>query len=144
MTVDWRAPPGDATSTAFASRRVIPAAPQRIPMHVDADLASEPGAGFLVEAEVDAAIDARVVDVVRDLAQVAVLERHPGERRIVEHDEMMAPAKGAFEHLARRGARAAMRRGVARKARRGHERFEVRIAARERIAVGVARANRGF
>src|SRR5215216_6432295 len=98
-------------------------------------LLSELPARLLIEAEMNAAVHARVIDVLRDLPEAAVLKHDAGNCRIVERDEVMACAEQTLEHFTRSTARAAVRRSVAREARRDHERHEVGIAACEQIAV---------
>ena len=58
-------------------------------VHIRRDVASQIGAGILIEAKMDAAEDARVADVVRDLVESGVVEgqpRHGG----VRHGDGMA------------------------------------------------------
>ena len=120
------------------------AAPQGVPKYVGTHLSSELRARFLVEAEVNSTVDARVVDVAGDLPEGAVLERDASDRRIAERDEMMARAEHALEHLTSRATRASMRRCVAREARCKHERREGGVPASEQIPIGIAGADRSL
>ena len=45
------------------------------------DVASQIGAGLLIEAKMDASVDARVADIVRDLVEPGVVEGYPPARR---------------------------------------------------------------
>jgi len=57
-------------------------------VHVRRDVASEGGAGVLVESKMDAAVDTRVADVVRDLVEGRVMEGQAGDGR-AHHDDVM-------------------------------------------------------
>src|SRR5438094_5569577 len=59
-------------------------------VNIRRDVTSQIGAGILIEAKMDASVDARVADIVRDLVEAGVVEgepRHDG----VRHDDGMAP-----------------------------------------------------
>jgi hypothetical protein len=64
-----------------------------VPIHVPANAASLHGSRFLVEAEVNAAVNARVVDVVGDIPEVRVLQRDGRNRRIRERDGVSVGAE---------------------------------------------------
>src|SRR5216117_3827040 len=58
-------------------------------VNIRPDVASQVGAGLLIEAKMDASVDARVADIVRDLVEAGVVEgepRHGG----VRHGDGMA------------------------------------------------------
>ena len=63
---------------------------------VPANAASHQASSLLVEAEMDAAVDARVIDVVGDVTKVRVLQRHVWNGRMRERDRV---AEGTVEQL---------------------------------------------
>ena len=77
------------------------------------NLASKAAARILVESKVDAAINARVVDVVGDLVEVGVVKRNPGTaglaiviawppapyRRLIISAPLLLPPRGSTGSL---------------------------------------------
>jgi putative NIF3 family GTP cyclohydrolase 1 type 2 len=59
---------------------------QLVRIHVTADAASEALSRLLVEAVMDAAVDPRIVDVICDVPEIRVLQRHAGNRWSREHN----------------------------------------------------------
>jgi len=100
--------------------------------------------GFLVEAVVDPAEHARVVNVVGDLLEAAVLQNDGRQRGRGQLDEMVPGAIQPLEHFARRTGGTAMRGWVTREAGCKHEGYEVRITLSAGVAVCVAGANRSL
>lgn len=64
------------------------------------DPASLLSARILIEAEMDPAIDARVVDVSGDLLELVVLERHACDGWRRHRDGLRSPAEDTLDHLA--------------------------------------------
>ena len=46
-------------------------------VNIRPDVASQIAAGLLIEAKMNAAVDARITDIVRDLVEPGVVEGHP-------------------------------------------------------------------
>jgi hypothetical protein len=73
-----------------------------VSVHIGADLSSLLTARFLIEAEMDSAIDTRVVDVVGDLLEGLVLQDYARNRRVAQGDEMVTRPIESLEYLASR------------------------------------------
>jgi hypothetical protein len=73
-----------------------------VPVHVCADPPALLSACFLIEAEMDSAIDTRVVDVVGDLLEGLVLQNYARNRRVAQGDEMVTRPVESLEYLAGR------------------------------------------
>src|SRR5688572_2618014 len=95
-------------------------------------------ADLLVETEVDAAEDPRVVDVVGDRAEAPVAQRQAGQGGSGEGDGVASAAVEALQDLARGASRRGVGRGITRVARRGDERREGRTGRRAGVVVGGA------
>ncbi len=72
------------------------AAPQVVTDYPPPDVPPHPCAGTLVEAEVDAAIDTGIVDVLRDSSNEPVLEDDTRDGRMSEDDALLVLAEGCF------------------------------------------------
>src|ERR1051326_8811715 len=75
-----------------------------MPVDIGADASPHPSASFLVEAEVNPTIDARIVDVVRDLLQLIVVQHHTRHGGVRQGDGMVGATEKALEHRPRRVA----------------------------------------
>jgi len=82
--------------------------PQRVPVDVRAHLPPEFRARFLVEAEVNASVYTRVVDVAGHLLEGAVLKDNTLNQRIADRDEVMPGTVQPLEHFTGRVAGTAM------------------------------------
>ena len=85
-------------------------APQVAAVDRATDVASQPGARLLIEAEMDPAVDARVVDIVGDLLESGVLQRHGDPSDGL--DSVMAWRAGSIDTLEHLGAAVAPARVV--------------------------------
>ena len=108
-----------SSSAPLAASCVRAAAAEIVLVDVGAHTASQVAAGLLIEAEVDAAVDARIVDVVGHLRERGVVERHLRNARVRQGDVVTAAAEDLLGYRAPRIARRRVRRRIARKARRG-------------------------
>src|SRR6478672_13710297 len=68
-------------------------------VNISRDVASQIGAGILIEAKMDASVDARVADVVRDLAEPGVVEAQPRHGGALHGDRMATVTVGTPEDL---------------------------------------------
>lgn len=94
---------------------------------------------LLVEAEVYAAVNARIVYVLRNLLEAAVLQDDSRHGRTGQGDEVILAAEQAFEQGNGRVGGARVSGGIARMARCTDERYEVCVATGLAVAVGIAR-----
>src|SRR5580658_1864624 len=74
-------------------------APQYVPVHVLAHLASLFTTDVLIEAEMDSAVDTRVIDVVGDLLEVLVLQDYTRDHRVAQRDEMVTRPVESLEYF---------------------------------------------
>src|ERR1700690_1046051 len=105
-------------------------APQYVPVHVGAHLSPLLTTCFLIEAEMDSAVDTRVADVVGDLLEGLILQDHARNRRIAQGNEMVTRPIESLEYFASRIAQAAVRRPITRKAWGDDVWLPGRVAAR--------------
>src|SRR5436305_2111353 len=103
-------------STAFGSCQTA----KFLLVNVSADLRTLYAAFLLVIAKVNPAVNTRVIDVVRDLAQAVVvqLQNDAGTCRSRESDPVRPVAENSRQDLARRVTRACVGRRIAGKASR--------------------------
>src|SRR5476651_958450 len=109
---------------------------------ISPDVASQVGAGLLIEPKMDASVDARVADVVSDLVEPRVVEGQPRHGGVRHGDGMPAGTEGANQHLGGAIAPAPVIRRIAGKTRRGNERLIVDVAGGFRVAIQGALENR--
>ena len=83
--------------TAFVV--VIAAAAQVILVDIGANPASLAGARLLIEAEVDPAVNARIVNVVSHLRELFVVEDHVRNARVRQSDVMASATEDFFGHV---------------------------------------------
>src|SRR6266566_815730 len=108
----WRA--RHAGLLVVAAVFVVVAAAEGVVVDVGADAASHEGARLLIEAEVDPAVDARIVDVVGHLRELGVVEGHVRNARVRQRDVMAFVAKYPTGYRARRVAPRRVGRRIAR------------------------------
>jgi hypothetical protein len=77
------------------------------------DLTSLAGTGLLIEPEVDAAVDPRVVDVPGNFRERRVMEHDVRHRRVRQRDRVVPLAEDACGHRPGGVARGRVRGGVA-------------------------------
>src|SRR4051812_44344298 len=106
------------------------------------NITSDLAAGLLIEAEVDAAIDARIADIVGDLAERGVVEGQARNGGIGHGDAMAIVLVDPPEHLGGAVACASVVGRVARETGRDHVRLERRVALGLRIPINTALENR--
>src|SRR5688572_12588921 len=161
---DWRTPslPGPTTPVIRAELtelRRLPLLPgaeswvlaaalargfERVPPHVVAHAPPLLHACRLIEAEVNPAEDARIVDVSRDLVECRIAQHDAGHRRM-RHDDLVAmQAKCMLEHRARRTAGRGVAGAVAGMAGRFDERHIRCIRFGALVAIRPACGNRRF
>src|SRR5215469_10809089 len=102
------------------------------------DGASQSRSGVLVGAEVNAAVDSGVGDVVRNLLKRRVLQDDAGHRRIRQRNEMPHLAIQSSHDLGCAAASAAVVGRITRETRRHNEGGIVRVGFRFSVAVCVA------
>src|SRR5262245_29746011 len=95
---------------------------QVVLVHERGDVAPKLAAGILVKTIVNAAVDARVGDVIRDLLEGVILERQRRYAGVGDGDVVPGSAEFATQDLGGTVAAAAVIRRPAREARRGNER----------------------
>ena len=61
-----------------------------VPLHIPGDIMSQIGAGVLIEAKMNAAVDARIADIGSDLVKPGVVEGQPWHARVRHRDDMPA------------------------------------------------------
>ena len=122
---------------------VVAAAAEVIFVDISADLASLAGTCLLIEAEVDPAVNAGIVDVSSYLRELGVVEGHVWNGRVRQSDVMTSPAEDVLRYRAPRVARGRVGRRIARKTRRRDEGCPGRIGVGLSVAVGVAGVDRG-
>lgn len=115
--------------------------PQIVRVHVLADANAQRLASVLVRAEVDPAVDPRVGNVVRDIRQGGIFERHSV---IHQRDRERTIAVDLFQHCARGIAQCAVSRWIAGKAGRPDERPECGVGLRTVVAVRGSVGNGSF
>src|SRR5262245_33007341 len=93
---------------------------ETVSVNVLSDSASQRRARVLIGAEMDAAVDPSVFDVVGNLRKRAVLEGHSRDSRAREGDGDAPVAIDVFHHFARRIAQRAVSRWIPRETR-GHD-----------------------
>src|SRR3954454_20178846 len=120
---------------------VVVGAAQVVSVDVPGDVASQIGARFLIEAKMNAAIDARVGDVVGDLAEAGVMESQSRLGRIRHGDRMVALPVSAPQNFGSAVAGRAVIRRIARETRREYIWHEGDITFGSRIAVDAAVVN---
>ena len=121
---------------------VVAAAAEVIFVDISADLASLAGTCLLIEAEVNPAVNAGIVDVSSYLRELGVVEGHGRNGRVRQSDVMTSPAEDVLRYRAPRVARGRVGRRIARKTRRRDEGCPGRIGVGLSVAVGVAGADR--
>jgi len=76
--------------------------PQYVLVHIGAHLSPLLTACFLIESEMDSAVDTRVADVVGDLLEGLILQGHARNRRVAQRDGMLARPIESLEYFASR------------------------------------------
>src|SRR5688572_2885970 len=105
------------------------------------DFLSLTRACILIETEMNAAIHARIIDVLGDVTEGAIGECHAGNARTGKDDGIAVLAEDVLGYAPRRVARGGMSGWVSRKTRGGDEWHKRRIRLRLIVAVHVARVN---
>jgi hypothetical protein len=75
---------------------------QYVLVHISAHLSPLLTACFLIESEMDSAVDTRVVDVVGDLLEGLILQGHARNRRVAQGDDMVTRPIESLEYIASR------------------------------------------
>src|SRR5262245_19665830 len=108
-TCDGRRPrePSSFLRSFLRARRT-----QRVLQDIPADTLALERAGFLIEAVVNTAVDASVIDIVRDLLEGCVVQDDLGHGRMSQRDVVTVAPELLFEHCARGGAEAGVTGGI--------------------------------
>src|SRR5579859_630692 len=101
-------------------------------------------ASFLVIAEMNSAIDPRIVDIVGDLFQLRVVQDHVRNPRIGQRDGISSTAEDLLDNLSGAITCGCMGRGVARKCWRSDERSVGGIRIGPGIVVRVPGTNSSY
>src|SRR6185295_13616201 len=94
------------------------------------------------ETKVDAAEDSRVADIVGDLVEPGVAERHPRHGRVRHGDGMATLTEGTLQNLGGAVAGAAVIRRIARETRRENVRHIGDVTVGSGVAIQVTLENR--
>src|SRR2546421_5737753 len=110
-------------------------------VNIRRDVAPEIGAGILIEAKMDASVDARVVDIARDLVEPGVVEGQPWHGGVRHGDGMAASTVDTPQDLGGAVASAGVIRRVARETRRENVRHKGEVGVGCFVAIEGALAN---
>jgi hypothetical protein len=102
------------------------------------------GPSLLIETEMDAAVDAGIIDVVRDFFPITVIEGDAWQTWMRQRDGVAALAESLLKHLASGTGHGRMARQITGVRRRRDQRNPGRIGIGQAVAIDIAIAYRGL